>query len=148
MRVEVGLHALVAVRVEGGQVAGLPRRVRGVRAAGHRAGDAQTQLLAFLVGDQRHVDRLQEGRAFLDLLFQGLLHRRLDGKRLGRIVHAVQLGNLGQVGIEKLTGLVLHGDSVREYRIGVLGRKIGSVGRLTPMLVKELAVNYLTFGNA
>jgi len=29
-----------------------------------------------------------------------------------------------------------------------LGRKIGSVGRLTPMLVKELAVNYLTFGNA
>ena len=106
--IEVGLRAVVAVAVGVGRILGGAVRGGRVGGAGNRAGHAQADLLALLLGHADHVDAAQELAGFLDMAFQGLLHGGIDGELLGHVGHAVDRGQLRQHGGVELAGFVAH----------------------------------------
>ncbi len=102
--------ALVTLVVERGHVARLAYTVAsGIGTAGDGAADADADLLALQLVDAVDVDLLQELAGLLNTLLQLLLDTRLDGEGLDGGVHAVELGELRQVGVELFAGFVAHG---------------------------------------
>ncbi|MNT11591.1 hypothetical protein D3C72_1464820 [compost metagenome] len=113
MRIEIGLLAAVFGAVQGGQVARLAFLVLGVGAAGNRAGYAQAQLFAFLLGHADDVDLRQKLARFLHLVFQLLLHAGRDAECLGHVVRVVQLAQAGFILAKDLARLLFHKSLLR-----------------------------------
>ncbi|MNY54665.1 hypothetical protein D3C86_1905610 [compost metagenome] len=109
VRVEIGLHALIAVRVHLGDVARGAALGRGVGATGRRARDAKADLLAKLIPDDGHIDGGQECGAFLNLLLHRLLNGGLHGEGRRRFRHAIQVGDSRPILVEQNAGFVTHG---------------------------------------
>ena len=112
VRVVVGLHALVALAAQRCGIARGAVRSGGVGAAGHRAIGADADLLALHFVHWVDANGFQELAALLNAAFQLLLHGRRDGEHLRGRLHAVERGELGEVGGKVLAGGVLHDLSV------------------------------------
>ena len=107
--VEVGLGREVAAFVQRAEVPGLAVLGVGVGGTGHRAGNAEANLVTCLVTHRGDIDLRQEVAGFLNAAFELLGDGRLHGEFGGDVVDAVEGGQLLQVGVEELTGIVAHG---------------------------------------
>ncbi|MMZ60229.1 hypothetical protein D1872_223070 [compost metagenome] len=112
MEIKVHLLALVLIGLQRGEICGLTFFATvGVGGAGNRAIDAHADLLAFQLGNRRHVDTGQELGRLLHDVHQRLRHRRLYAEFFADVADvrdAVQLGNLLQIGVKFKAGRFFH----------------------------------------